>query len=142
MNRIKYVLVLSLGMIIFACNNNANNNNSNQNDSTKVVINDAKVKVLYFHGDRRCKTCVSVGEVSKFTLNKEFKDTTQVKFVEINYDIEGNEKLVEKYQVSGSSLIIAGTDNYEDITVYAFNHAVDSPDSLEIKIINEVKKRL
>ena len=142
MKTIKYLFVLPLVMIIFACNNNTKNNNSNQNDSSKIVINDSKVKVLYFHGDRRCKTCVTVGEVSKFTLIKEFKDTTQVKFMDINYDIEGNEKLVEKYQVSGSSLIIAGSDNYEDITVYAFNHAVDSPDSLEIKIINEVKKRL
>lgn len=90
-----------------------------------------KVSLLYFHGDRRCKTCKAVGALAqKVCLS--YGDNKNVGFFDINYD--NNETIAENYGVTGSSLIVNVNGEVNDITVFAFQNAINNPTLLEDKI--------
>ena len=133
----------SLLMLLFvlnaiACNNPQSNNNSSSDDSTKIE----NIEVYYFHGTRRCVTCIAVGEVSSELVKSKYEDNENVKFVEINIDEPGNEELVEKFQVSGSGLYVFNGKDIENITAFAFQYARTNPDKLKDKLIELINKDL
>jgi len=68
-----------------------------------------KLKIIYFHSERRCPTCISIEENTKTTLNTYFasklKDGT-ITFEVLNSGADKNRKMVEKYQADGSSLFL------------------------------------
>ncbi|GAG79149.1 unnamed protein product, partial [marine sediment metagenome] len=118
------LLMLLFVLNVIACNNTQSNNNSSSDDSTKTE----KLEVYYFHGTRRCVTCIAVGEVSSELVKSKYEDNENVKFIDINIDEPGNEKLVEKFQVSGSGLYVFNGKDIENITAFAFQHARTNPD--------------
>ena len=133
------LLMLLFVLNAIACNNPQNNNNSSSNDSTKKTKN---VEVYYFHGTRRCVTCIAVGEVSSELVKSKYEDNENVKFIEINIDEPGNEELVEKFKVSGSGLYVFNGKDIENITAFAFQHARTNPDKLKDKLIELIDKNL
>ena len=96
------------------------------------------VKVYYFHGTRRCKTCIAVGEVSKATIGQYFADNGQVEYLDLNIEEPENQEIAEKYQVAGSGLFVSSfseeKENYQDITEFAFMYVVQNPDTLKTTI--------
>ena len=135
---------ISLLMLLFvlnaiAFNNPQSNNNSSSDDNT---VKTKKVEVYYFHGTRRCVTCIAVGEVSSELVKSKYGNNPNVKFIEINIDEPGNEELVEKFQVSGSGLHVYNGKDIEDITAFAFLHARTNPDKLKNKLIELINKDL
>ena len=138
------LVVVSIVVVVFSCKQpNSGSKTSDKIDSTKVsTSNIAKVTVYYFHGDRRCKTCIAVGEVAKSTINDQFKGNKEVLFSEINIDKTENEKIAEKYQVSGSSLLIDVKGKVENLTEFAFENAVNKPELLTKKIVEVVSAGL
>jgi hypothetical protein len=138
------LLVVSLFAVVISCKQPSSElKTSEKVDSTKVATsNIAKVTVYYFHGDRRCKTCIAVGDVAQKTVNEQFKGNSDVIFSEINIDKPENEKIAEKYQVSGSSLMIDVKGKVEDLTEFAFENAVNKPELLTKKIVEVVSAGL
>lgn len=132
------LLMLLFVLNAIACNNPQSNNNSSSDDSTKIE----NIEVYYFHGTRRCVTCIAVGEVSSELVKSKYEDNENVKFIEINIDEPGNEELVEKFQVSGSGLHVYNGENIEDITAFAFQYARTNPDKLKDKLIELIDKNL
>ena len=132
------LLMLLFVLNTIACNNPQSNNNSSSDDSTKIE----NIEVYYFHGTRRCVTCIAVGEVSSELVKSNYEDNENVKFIEINIDEPGNEELVEKFQVSGSGLHVYNGENIEDITAFAFQYARTNPDKLKDKLIELIDKNL
>ncbi len=132
------LLMLLFVLNAIACNNPQSNNNSSSDDSTKIE----NIEVYYFHGIRRCVTCIAVGEVSSELVKSKYEDNENVKFIEINIDEPGNEELVEKFQVSGSGLHVYNGENIEDITAFAFQYARTNPDKLKDKLIELIDKNL
>jgi len=135
---------ISLLMFLFvlnvvACNNPQSNNNSSSDDST---VKTKKVEVYYFHGTRRCVTCIAVGDVSSELVKSKYGNNENVKFIEINIDEPGNKELVEKFQVSGSGLHVYNGKDIEDITAYAFQYARANPEKLKDKLIELIDKNL
>lgn len=122
-----------------ACNSTQNNENLDRDDSTSKI---EKVEVYYFHGTRRCATCIAVGSVSQELVESNYKDNQKVKFIEINIDEPGNEELVEKFQVSGSGLYIYNGKDVENVTTDAFRYARTNPDKLKNKLIELINKNL
>lgn len=88
------------------------------------------VNVYYFHGNKRCKTCIAVQNVAKETIEKTYPNT-EVKFIEVNTSEKENEALVEKFEVSWNALIIQKGEKWEDITEQGFALAINSPKELE-----------
>lgn len=132
------LLMLLFVLNAIACNNPQSNNNSSSDDSTKIE----NIEVYYFHGTRRCITCIAVGEVSSELVKSKYEDNENVKFVEINIDEPGNEELVEKFQVSGSGLYVFNGKDIENITAFAFQYARANPDKLKDKLIELIDKNL
>ena len=132
------LLMLLFVLNAIACNNPQSNNNSSSDDSTKIE----NIEVYYFHGTRRCVTCIAVGEVSSELVKSKYEDNENVKFVEINIDEPGNEELVEKFQVSGSGLYVFNGKDIENITAFAFQYARANPDKLKDKLIELIDKNL
>ena len=118
------------------------------NDSTGISQKNI-VEVYYFHGDRRCKTCIAVGEQSKKAVEENFKDEIlkkKVSYKEVNVDRKENDSLATKFQVSGSGLFIRsvknGKETIEDLTELAFLNALGNPDTLISTIKTKVRKGL
>jgi hypothetical protein len=138
------LLVVSLFAVVISCKQPSSESKTSEKvDSTKVATsNIAKVTVYYFHGDRRCKTCIAVGDVAQKTVNEQFKGNSNVVFSEINIDKPENEKIAEKYQVSGSSLMIDVKGKVENLTEFAFENAINKPELLTKKIVDVVSAEL
>lgn len=132
-----FVLIFTFSATV--CNSAQNNDNFDTADSTTKV---EKVGIYYFHGTRRCATCIAVGSVSQELVESKYNDNPKVKFIEINIDEPGNEKLAEKFQVSGSGLYVYNGEDIENITAYAFQYARTNPDKLKNKLIELIDKNL
>ena len=134
---ILFVLIFTFSATV--CNSSQNNENLAKDDKTSKV---EKVEVYYFHGTRRCTTCIAIGEVSSELVKSKYGNNKSVKFIEINIDEPGNEELAEKFQVSGSGLYVYNGEDIENITAYAFQYARTNPDKLKDKLIELINKDL
>jgi hypothetical protein len=118
------------------------NQSRGKQSATAHVADPNVVYVFNFHGKQRCLTCNTMGNVAKSTVENSFADNEKVRFIEINASEKANEELVKKYEVFGSSLVIAKGNDFSNITQQAFATAVRNPQSLESLIKEEVNKRL
>jgi hypothetical protein len=101
------------------------------------------VKVMYFHGERRCKTCLGIQDIAEKTVLEMYGKDARVKFVELNHEKEENAALVEKYQIAGSSLIVQGPGKkWVDLTAKAFQYALADPGKLQDALLRTIKAEL
>jgi hypothetical protein len=109
----------------------------------------AKLKIIYFHSERRCPTCISIEDNTKKTLNTYFasqlKDGT-ITFQVLNVEESKNLKMVEKYKAEGSSLFLTnvkGTkENTIDFTNFAFSYSRNQADKFIAGLKAEIEKGL
>ncbi len=109
----------------------------------------AKLKIVYFHAEHRCPTCISIEDNTKKTLNtyfaKQLKDGT-ISFQVLNVEDEKNLKLVEKYQAEGSALFITHMVNNKeaitDFTNFAFSYSRNQADKFISGLKAEIEKGL
>ncbi|PLX08752.1 MAG: hypothetical protein C0596_05465 [Marinilabiliales bacterium] len=133
----KIVLIISVMTMIVGiqyCKNKSN--------KSETVEFKEKITIAYFHGERRCKTCVAVGDVAKLTYEENYKDNDDVAFKDINIDEEANQGIAEKYEIAGSALLIIVDGKAEDITGMAFQNAITDQKVLKKKIIEIVDPNL
>jgi thiol-disulfide isomerase/thioredoxin len=102
-----------------------------KDESTKVAPD--KVVVYYFHGTRRCPTCLGIQNVIEETIEEKFAkelEADMLVFEELNFEEEKNKSYVEKYQLSFSTMIVTARagekvvkwDNVGKIWDYAHAH--------------------
>lgn len=133
------IALLSIGL--GGCNNG--NATSNEKKSEEIKLSAVQsIQILYFHGDRRCPTCIKVGEVSLNLFNTKYASNDVVVYKDVNIDKEENKALAEKYQVAGSSLLIDVNGEVKNITVDAFKYAVNDALKLETIISDIIEKGL
>lgn len=146
----KYINIISAAFIIgtaVACTSEAKNTESKEESCcssekaellaeetsccSKVEDNmqDTKVTAYYFHATRRCATCEAVEKVSKEFVEANYKG--KVSFITINREEDQNKDLVEKYQISGQTLLIVSTNEVKNLTTDAFLNARKNPEKLE-----------
>lgn len=118
---IKFITVLAIGLMFTACNGQ----NKSKDKSLSQSI--SKIEVLDFHSTHRCMTCNAIEANTKYTLNtyfsKEMKED-KITFQVINVDEKQNEKIAEKFEASGTSLILNviknGKETQINLTDFAF----------------------
>lgn len=104
-----------------------------------------RLKIVYFHSEHRCPTCISIENNVKKTLDtyfsRQMKDgaiTLQV----LNVEEDANQELVEKYEAEGSSLYITkvkgSKETNTDLTNFAFKYSRNQPE----KFIAGLKKEI
>ncbi|NMB74448.1 MAG: hypothetical protein GYA21_04885 [Myxococcales bacterium] len=77
--------------------------------SASAILPDGVV-ALYFHGDRRCRTCLGIQEGIEKIIRERFgaeQTAARLHYREVNSDREENRALVQQFQISFSSLIVA-----------------------------------
>jgi hypothetical protein len=87
----------------------------------------SKIEVLDFHSTHRCMTCNAIEEHTKFTLNNYFENEVKegkITLRIINVDDEANAEIAEKFEASGTALMLnvinKGKETTLDLTEFAF----------------------
>jgi thiol-disulfide isomerase/thioredoxin len=133
-NLIYLVVVFAVAISLNSCKNSTEKKNDSEANS--------KVIVYYFHGEQRCATCIAVQDVTKATLEENFKDNKDVSFQEIDITDSKNEELVNKYEIAWSTLLIVCGEKTTDITDDAFATAKESPELLKKQLTDEINNML
>jgi len=126
-------LILAIAtLLLTACNNSAHKaeNVTVKVETTTSVINQNRIEVYCFHGTRQCETCKNMKANTKIALDKYFaaqlKDSSIV-FSIVDVDDVKNEKLAEKFQATGTALminkVVNGKDSIIDWSDFAFEKA-------------------
>lgn len=140
---IKFFTVLAIGLMFTSCNGQTKSKDKSLAQSV------SKIEVLDFHSTHRCMTCNAIEANTKYTLNtyfaKELKEN-KVTFQVINVDEKKNEKIAEKFEASGTSLILNvirnGKETQINLTDFAFMNGNDQEvfsKELKAKIDTELK---
>lgn len=124
------VLFLNLSILALLITSiSCNSVNGKEEKKESEIIQSEKVEAFYFHATRRCATCQAVEEVSKSYIVENYTD--KVSFVSVNREEEENAKLVEKYEITGQTLLIVYGDKVVNLTTDAFMNARSNPDKLK-----------
>jgi hypothetical protein len=140
----KYLFVLTFAF--FSINLGSCSNGNTASSEKKLLDNSttpvSTIQILYFHGDRRCATCIRVGEVSLSLFNTKYASNSIVVYKDVNIDKDENKAIAEKYQIAGSSLLIDVKGEITNITADAFKYAISDPTKLESIITEIIEKGL
>jgi hypothetical protein len=137
----KIISILSFVFVIGLLSLNAQCCNKATTDcetAKTTVQNQTKtdVQAYYFHATRRCATCQAVESVTKDALKEYYGD--KVAFQSLNIEEMKDKSLIEKYKVSGQTLLIIKGDKVVNLTNDAFMNARTNPDKLKAKIKSTV----
>jgi hypothetical protein len=118
---IKFFAVLTISLLLTACNGQ----NKSKDQSLDQSV--SKIEVLDFHSTHRCMTCNAIEANTKYTLDTYFSNelkANKITFQVINVDEKENEKIAEKFEASGTALILNviknGKETKIDLTDFAF----------------------
>jgi hypothetical protein len=84
----------------------ATNSGNNANETTTRPDG---VTVINFHGAKRCRTCIGIGDQARKTLDQEFaaeEKAGKVHWQHINYDEPANAHYVKDYQLVSSTVVV------------------------------------
>lgn len=91
-----------------------------------------RIEVLDFHTDHRCKTCLTIEEMTRAVLSEDYADQMKkgtITFQLINVDKEENLPVAQKFSAFGTSLVLnvvhAGQEKQINLTDFAFMNAED-----------------
>lgn len=130
----KFVLIIIMVTALFtACNNSKPENEITNSESEKLQVKQNRLEVYCFHGTRQCETCKNMKANTKTALDNYFatqlKDSSIV-FSIVDVDDVKNEKLAEKFQATGTALminkVVNGKDSIIDWSDFAFEKANDN----------------
>jgi hypothetical protein len=84
----------------------------------KAVSSDY-VQVFYFHATYRCKTCTTIEQYSRETIETNFKeqlDKGTLRFAEVNFDEPENRHYLQDYKLTYRSLVIVRYKDGKQVT--------------------------
>ncbi len=144
----KLVFILSIATGLFtACNNavpKTDTEFSALNTNTTSVMKQNRLEVYCFHGTRQCETCKNMKANTRKVLDMYFADQlkdSSLVFAIVDVDDAQNGVLAEKFQATGTALmvnkVVNGKDSIVDWSDFAFEKANN-----EEAYIPELKKML
>jgi len=144
MKKFLYLVILSVSVLLNACNSPQSHNGT----TLKVENKKDHIEVIYFHAEHRCRACLDIEEFTRYTLNTYFseqlKDST-ITFKIYNVDKEENYAIAEEYQSGGSALFLnvirKGKSKKINLTDFAFLNSSDK-DKFTSDLKNEFSNEL
>jgi hypothetical protein len=141
---IKFLSVFVIIILLSACNKQ-----SKKDTNASLDASISKIEVLDFHSTHRCMTCNAIEKNTKYTLDTYFSEelkADKITFQVVNVDEKENEKIAEKFEASGTSLILnvikKGKETQINLTDFAFMNGNDQEvfsKELKDKIDTELK---
>lgn len=98
------------------------------------------IEVFYFHYTRRCTTCLNVEKETQNAIDQfypKWKEEGKITFFSVNLEDKSNQALIDRFGISGQTLLITMGDKKSDITDIAFLTVINPE-----KMRNEVKKAI
>ena len=139
---IQFVLLLAV-LFLNSCSGastKSKENNASQSDGLKIYA---------FHGTRQCTTCKNMKAYTKATLDKYFKNemkSGKIVYKIIDVDDEANYAIAEKFEASGTALMINNVsnkkDDIEDWSDFAFQYAPGSQAEYERELQIRISQKL
>jgi hypothetical protein len=80
---------------------------------------DDYVQAFYFHATYRCKTCTTIEQYSRETIETNFKeqlDKGTLRFAEVNFDEPENRHYLQDYKLTYRSLVIVRYKDGKQVT--------------------------
>ena len=103
------------------------------------------VEVLYFHGKKRCATCMAIERETKAVVNGQFADAVKsgkLKFRIIDITKAENEATADKYEITWSALVVVrhngSTEQAENLTQFAFANARSKPKAFRSELTAKI----
>lgn len=144
MNRL--ILALAVCCSLTACDNGSARKGCMATDERSQKDH---VEVLYFHGKKRCATCMAIETKTREAIEAEFSEELKsgsLVFKTIDISEPANEYIADRYEVAWSSLLVSnwkdGKETYDDITEYAFTNARISPDTFKNGVAQKLRTLL
>ena len=107
------------------------------------------VEVMYFHGKRRCVTCMAIEKNAREVVEKEFaneKKNVKVAFRVIDISTDEGAKIAKDYRVTWSALFVNGWKNGKgkrnDMTQFAFKNARNNTNEFRKGLSGKIKEQL
>jgi len=143
MKTIKFITVLVFSFMLTSCNG------QNKDKANSLDQSISKIEVIDFHSTHRCMTCNAIETNTKYTLDTFFSEelkTEKITFQIVNVDEKENEMIAEKFEASGTALILnvikKGKETQINLTEFAFmngNNQEEFSKELKAKIEAELK---
>lgn len=139
----KTLMIIGIALSIIACGESK----TKQESVVSEKKNENYVEILYFHGKQRCATCVAIEENTKQLIEERFSEQiSKGELVFKTIDINENETLADKYEITWSSLLVVDNENekeiVEDLTNFAFTNALNSPDEFKEGVSKQINNML
>lgn len=139
----KTLMIIGIALSIISCGESKIKNEA----IIEKQENKTSVEVLYFHGKQRCATCVAIEENTKQLIEERFSEQiSKGELVFKTIDINENETLADKYEITWSSLVLVDNQNgkefVEDLTNFAFTNALNSPDEFKEGVSKTINNML
>jgi len=112
MKSLKSLLIVTV--MVFVGILTVSNIRSQEQDKNKTNY----VKVIYFHGENRCSSCLKIEKYSSEAVNNQFKkelDQGKVNWSVINFDEDKNKHYTDDYQLFNQTLIVAKYQNGKQV---------------------------
>ncbi|MDI1356172.1 MAG: nitrophenyl compound nitroreductase subunit ArsF family protein [bacterium] len=113
-------------------------------ETTSAVAKQNRLEVVCFHGTRQCETCINMKTNTKTALDKYFSAQlidSSIVFSIVDVDDVKNEQVAEKFQATGTALminkVVNGRDSIIDWSDFAFEKANE-----ESTYISELKTKI
>ena len=139
----KTLMIIGIALSIISCGESK----TKQESVVSEKKNENYVEILYFHGKQRCATCVAIEENTKQLIEERFSEQiSKGELVFKTIDINENETLADKYEITWSSLVLVDNQNgkefVEDLTNFAFTNALNSPDEFKEGVSKTINNML
>lgn len=145
MRNIIPIIVIAL-FSVFSCTTGTSREKNST--STNVEQKDG-LKIYAFHGTRQCETCKHMKSYTKSTLDKYFKDELKsgvIVYQVVDVDDESNYELAEKFEATGTALMINkvenGKDQITDWSNFAFEFANGDQTAFEKELEKMIQEKL
>lgn len=122
---------------------------SKENTSTADSTGKDRVEIIYFHGKKRCATCMAIEKNAKEVVNTQFANELKngtVVFKTVDISTPEGEKIADKYEVTWSSLFVnkwkGGKETRTDLTEFGFGNARKNPEGFKKGLADEIRQSL
>lgn len=143
----KSILFLILIFTFFSCKKE-DTVLKNENSEATISLPSIRLEVYAFHGTRQCETCKNMKANTKATLDKYFAEelkSGEIIYQIIDVDDENNATLAEKFEATGTALmvnkVVDGKESISDWSSFAFDKASDSEIFIP-ELISKIKEAL
>lgn len=145
MRNIIPIIVIAL-FSVFSCTTGTS---GEKNSASANVEQKDGLKIYAFHGTRQCETCKHMKSYTKSTLDKYFKDELKsgaIVYQVVDVDDESNYELAEKFEATGTALMINkvenGKDQITDWSNFAFEFANGDQTAFEKELEKMIQEKL